>query len=109
MAGDGPPRCRLPGLRRRALPADPLPARARPSVLWRAQYWLCIWRWRVARSGGCGGTLLADVEEEAPDKLVGRERHRAKPPPAVAAGNPFLETSRPARPGEQAGGFGCGA
>src|SRR5215831_1625647 len=85
MAGDGPPRCRLPGLRRRALPADPLPARARPSVLWRAQYWLCIWRWRVARSGGCGGTLWADVEEEAPDKLVGRERHRAKPLPAVAA------------------------
>ena len=29
--------------------------------------------------------LGQDVEQEAPDELVGRERHRAEPRPAVAA------------------------
>src|SRR5216683_3544949 len=86
MAGDGLPRRRRRGPRRGALPAGRSPARARRSVLWRARYWSCRWRWRRGRSDGCGGTpLRQDVEQETPDELVGRERHRAKPRLPVAA------------------------
>src|SRR6266446_8959652 len=83
MAGDGPPQCRLPGPRRRVLPADPSPARR--SVPWRARYWPCRWRWRVVRSGGCGGPLRQDVEQEAPDELVSRQHQGAVPRLPVAA------------------------
>src|SRR6266851_2757778 len=79
MAGDGLPGRRRPG-RRRAL-ADRSPVGARRSVLWRARYWSCRRRWRAARSAG----YWQDVEEEAPDELVGGERHGAEPRLPVAA------------------------
>src|SRR5882672_12408668 len=59
MAGDGLLRRRRLGPPRRAPPADRSPARAWRSVLWHARYSSCRWRWRAARSDGCGGTPLA--------------------------------------------------
>ena len=32
-------------------------------------------RWRAGRNGGCGGSPGQDMEQEAPDELVGGERH----------------------------------
>src|SRR5438874_12212496 len=69
---------------RAARTARPL-ASGRRSAPWRAQCWLCWRGWRAARSGGCGETLSAELEQEAPDELVGGEGHCAVPRLAVAA------------------------
>src|SRR5712691_5385716 len=85
MAGDDPRRHRWPCRRCRARLTDPSPLLARRSALWRERWSLCRWHWRAIRSGGCDGTLGQDVEQEAPDEFVGRQRHRAVPRPSVAA------------------------
>jgi hypothetical protein len=48
-------------------------------------------------------TLWQNVEQEAPDAFAGRERHRAKPLPAVAAVNPCGGRLRRAGRGRPAG------
>jgi|SRR6516164_1598166 hypothetical protein len=60
------------------LPADRPPALGWPSPPWRVRYWSCSWRSPAARSGGCDETPL-NVEQKAPDELVGAERHCAVP------------------------------
>src|ERR1700730_17046289 len=85
MAGDGLLRRWHPGPRRRALPADRSLPLARRSVLWRARCWPCRSRWRAIRMADAMEPLRQNVEQEAPDELAGRQRHRAKPLPAVAA------------------------
>ena len=59
MAGDGRQRRRWPDRCCRPRPGD-LAGPARRSAPWRARYWPCSRRWRVARSGGCGETPSAE-------------------------------------------------
>src|SRR5215469_11577535 len=75
-----------PDRRCRALPADQPPPLEQPSTAWRARCWPCSWRWRAGRNGGCSmKPLWQNVEQKAPDELVGAERHCAVPRRSVAA------------------------
>src|SRR5713226_5123080 len=105
MAGDGLPGRRRPGPRRRALPAGPSTAGARRSAPGRARYW------GLAGGGGQQSVVTdavepvgQNVEQEAPDELVGRERHRAKARLAVAAVVLVAEAHAVLVEGEQAAG-----
>ena len=40
----------------------------------RGQYWPCVLNWRASCTGGCGGAAWQDMEQEAADELVRRDR-----------------------------------
>ena len=73
------PRCRAPPAGR------PSGSRARRSVPWRARCWFAAGAGEQPVVADAVEPLGQDVEQEAPDELVGRQRHRAVPRLPVVA------------------------